>query len=193
MKKALFFMTLYFSGISASQAWEPQDSLQKLNPSSPMQDGKNFDPDISGVILQNNTSYDLDVLVAWFCEFVGLEDVLIRVSYLSGFKEYEGMVIMQNPKLYCIWIQQDITNYLWVCLHELVHVKQYALGELKVLNKSLVSYKGKEIDLEYIDYKHRSYENIARWETLAYWKKFKKYLKSATHFYDSQRAQSEQP
>lgn len=132
-------------------------------------------PEISGVQVQNNTDYDIEELVAWFCNRIGLRDVFIRVSYLREVPGYDGMVVMHHPKIYFIRIRKDINNYRWVCLHELIHVKQYVSGDLSVLGKSVVSYKGKRINLDEVDYKHRHYEHEAQWETVAFWKKFMRY------------------
>jgi hypothetical protein len=49
-----------------------------------------------------------------------------------------------------------------------------------VLDRSLVKYKGKKIDLGEVDYQHRTYEHEAQWETLVFWKKFLRYKREQT-------------
>ena len=128
---------------------------------------KTFKPTIEVI---NGTNYEVDtVLLTIADKILGLDTLTIRVYYSSITIEKDGIIIndyaVKNimPHDYTIFIGKN-SKKSWVktvMAHEMVHVKQYEIGDLIQLPDKKMKYKGEVIDLVTSDYMDRQYEKDA--------------------------------
>lgn len=86
----------------------------------------------------------------------------------------------KTPRNFIVSIQPNLTKKmtLFVLAHEMVHVKQYAKGELKdMIRSNMVKYLGELYDDEKISYWNHPWEQEARNNELILYREFKKSLK----------------
>lgn len=105
----------------------------------------------------NNTSYNVEEIIRWTCDYLEIRNVTICVAPQTRYFEQSGFVIKQDD-IYYIYIKENLASVHLIMVHELIHVKQYETGELRISNGRLVNFKGANINLKKIPYDLRSYE-----------------------------------
>ncbi len=115
-------------------------------------------PLVREINLFNTTDYPLEELAYWTCQYLGIKEVFIRIDYLPDHYRERGMAKKIYDKAYQINLKKNLGNVKLILIHELIHVKQYESGDLKSMQGSFVEFKGRQIDLERVDYMERDFE-----------------------------------
>jgi hypothetical protein len=88
-----------------------------------------------------------------FISYKGIPDLLIKEN-VEGDADFYDYGDSKNPRDFIIRIDTtlDIKKFVETIIHELVHVKQYARGELKPINGRMNKWNKQKYDLNKIDY-----------------------------------------
>ena len=99
------------------------------------------------------------------------EDIHLQIMFLhklpnalAGITYQLGTIAPYHYQLFRVYVDNKLSKYeqRLVLAHEMIHVKQYVKGELKVTNKEEVIWKGRKYQYDY------SYNRQMPWENEAY-------------------------
>jgi hypothetical protein len=105
----------------------------------------------------NNTNYDVEDIIFWACNYLGIKNVTICVANQPRAFNNDGMLI-KHDDLYFIYLKKRLLGVNKIIVHELIHIQQYERQELVRINPHTVNYKGNEFNLNKIDYLQRPFE-----------------------------------
>jgi hypothetical protein len=85
--------------------------------------------------------------------YKGYKDLLLKEN-IEGDVDFFDYGESKNPRDFIIRLDTslDIRKFVEAIMHELVHVKQYARGELKPINGGMNKWNKQKYDLDKIDY-----------------------------------------
>jgi hypothetical protein len=105
-----------------------------------------------------------------------LRDIYIRIKFskkleVYGYASVEDNTGTKKPKEFLIEVHSKIgaADILKTIAHEMVHIKQYACGEL---DETLMSWKGKRVDSDSLDYYDHPWEVEAHGLEVSLFSKF---------------------
>lgn len=105
-----------------------------------------------------------------------LRDVFIKIKFnekigVYGYASVEDINLTKKPKEFLIEVHSKIgaPDILKTIAHEMVHIKQYACGEL---DETLMSWKGKRVDSDSLDYYDHPWEIEAHGLEVSLFSKF---------------------
>jgi hypothetical protein len=119
----------------------------------------------------NNTKYNnVEYIVNFTLDYFNINDVIVIVNNFDivvnttriETNTIKATVIKNNDNVYSIYIAPGMSNYEIMLIHETIHLKQYYTGDLIILNKNVVMYKNKKINLKTTQSDLRSFEIEAR-------------------------------
>lgn len=125
---------------------------------------KTFSPTIEIV---NGTDYDIDTTLLTIADkILELDTLTIRVYYSRITLEQDGVIVnnfaIKNvpPHDYSIFVGKELNKAMVrkVIAHEMAHIKQYESGRLIEIDKGIMQYDGKIINLSKTEYKNRPFE-----------------------------------
>src|SRR5690606_8656874 len=99
---------------------------------------------------------DVEDIILWASEYLGIKDVTICVGYQKRRQE-EGLVV-KHENIYFLYLKKNLISFRTIIMHELIHIRQYEEKDLVTINPHTVSYKGYVMNLKRTEYLRRPYE-----------------------------------
>lgn len=132
--------------------------------------------------IESPKKFDVEELIQFVADQLGIdEDVELSIMYndrllkrLSKDVEFQALLHSPIPHNYVLMVREDVSGLQYIICHEMVHLKQYESGRLKMSSDfKTVTWDGETFD-NTSDYFEREWEEEARSEENKLWKAFKK-------------------
>lgn len=130
---------------------------------------KQVDFDYRNTVINQTSKKYLDTIVHSGLSSVGVHDVSVVIQPISkrvrdsfeGGGVYHAYIVFRN-NTYTIYID-DVGKLesITVLSHEIIHLQQYELGQLKIINGTTPVWKGEIIDISNVPYEDRPWEKEA--------------------------------
>lgn len=132
--------------------------------------------------IKSPKKFDVEELIQFLADQLDInEDVELSIIYndkllerLSKDVEFQALLSNPIPHNYVLMVKEDVSGLQYIICHEMVHLKQYESGRLKMSSDfRTVIWDGEVFD-NTSNYFEREWEEEARSKESKLWKEFKK-------------------